>query len=140
MISFHSDIDIDFCVDIDFLGAHITLLPQLKRGEERRGMEEVFALISIFHHSGRQEYVAAKAENGTQESFWAQHWTLRLLSSVEVSMPTRCWVRGWSLRLCALDPPTLSATGVARRLSTGSAIIIGENGPKKKVDKMPGCG
>ena len=40
------------CFDIDLdlfqlIGAHITLLPQLKRGEERRGMVEVYDLIAL---------------------------------------------------------------------------------------------
>ena len=48
------DIDLNVCSDIDIhmlililLGAHITLLPQLKPGEERRGMEEVCTLVTI---------------------------------------------------------------------------------------------
>ena len=46
------DIDLNVCSDIDFdiyvlifSGAHITLLPQLKPGEERKGMEEVCFLL-----------------------------------------------------------------------------------------------
>ena len=34
-------------------------------------------------------------------------------------MTRRFWERGWSLRWCALDHPSPSATGVAKRLSTG---------------------
>ena len=81
------------CFDIDLdlfqlIGAHITLLPQLKRGEERRGMVEVYDLIALVDFE-----------------FSVNH--------------SRCWGRDWSLRWCELDPPTPSATGVAKRRSTG---------------------
>ena len=41
-----------------------------------------------------------------------------------LSMTRRFWERGWSLRWCALDPPSPSATGVAKRLSTGFFVFF----------------
>ena len=76
-------------------GAHITLLPQLKSGEERRGMEEVFFFLFclfVFRY---------------------------LLAGSIFAYLARCLAREWSSRWCALGPPTPSATGAVRRLSTG---------------------
>ena len=39
-------------------------------------------------------------------------------------MTRRFWERGWSLRWCALDPPSPSATGLAKRLSTGFFVFF----------------
>ena len=80
-------------------GAHITLLPQLKSGEKRKGMEEVFFLPFLF------------ARLSISVCF-------KLASSIFAYL-NRCLAREWSSRWCALGPPTPSATGAVRRLSTG---------------------
>ena len=80
-------------------GAHITLLPQLKSGEERRGMEEVFFLPFLFVRLSISV-------------------CFKLAGSIFAYL-ARCLAREWSSRWCALGPPTPSATGAVRRLSTG---------------------